>query len=224
MEVFNSISALIKREFKITYRNVYDILSILIFFLLAIIIFVFSIGPNNEIFDKIGISIIWTIFLLSNTLTLKKNFQEDFDDNNLILFHMSGISYEIIVIIKLITIWFLYQVPFFIVIPIASILLNLDFVNLKTICLSFLIGSLIITCITSISSSMNLLNKKNFTIASLIIMILSIPIIIFAVNLTNVSTEIANAQINILLGIMFFFIAITPWISAICIKLGLQNK
>ena len=137
---------------------------------------------------------------------------------------MSGISYEIIVIIKLITIWFLYQIPFFIVIPIASILLNLDFVNLKTICLSFLIGSLIITCTTSISSSVNLLNKKNFTIASLIITILSIPIIIFEVNLTNVSTEIANAQIKILLGLMFFFFAITPWVCSACIILGLQNK
>ena len=71
---------------------------------------------------------------------------------------------------------------------------------------------------------MNLLNKKNFTLGSLIIMIFSIPVIIFCVNLSNVSNEIANAQVKILLGIMFFFFAITPWISATCIKIGLQNK
>ena len=40
----------------------------------------------------------------------------------------------------------------------------------------------------------------------------------------NVSNEIANAQVKILLGIMFFFFAITPWISATCIKISLQNK
>ena len=74
MYIFNSIVALLKREFKITFRNYADILSILIFFLLAIIIFVFSVGPNNEIFNEIGIGIIWSLILLSNTLSLKKNF------------------------------------------------------------------------------------------------------------------------------------------------------
>ena len=100
MQIFNSILAIIKREFQIAYRNFSDIFSILIFFLLAVIIFVFSIGPNDEIFEKIGIGIIWTIFLLSNTLSLKKFFQDDFDNNNIILLHISGISYEILVIIK----------------------------------------------------------------------------------------------------------------------------
>ena len=213
MRIFSSITALFKREFQITYRNFSDLMSIFIFFLLAVIIFVFSVGSNKEIFDEIGVGIIWTLILLSNTLSLKKFFQNDFDNNNLILFHMSGLSYEIIVIIKIITIWLFFQVPFFVVIPISSILLNVDFVNIKIIFLSFLIGSPIITCITSISGSMNLLNKKNFAIGSLIIMIFSIPVIIFVVNLTNVSVEIANAQIKILLGIMFFFFAITPWVS-----------
>lgn len=224
MSIFNSILTLFKREFQVTFRNFSDIMSILIFFLLAVIIFVFSVGSNKEIFNEISAGIIWTLILLSNTLALRKFFQNDFDDNNIILFHMSGLSYEIIVVIKIITIWIFFQIPFFIFILIASILLNIDFINIKIILLSFLIGSPIITCITAISSSMNLLNKKNFTIGSLIIMIFSIPVIIFAVNLNNVSLELANVQIKILLGIMFFFFGITPWIGATCIKLGLQNK
>ena len=73
---------------------------------------------------------------------------------------------------------------------------------------------------------MNLLNKKNFSIGGLIIMIFSIPVIIFGVNIVNVSNniEIIKAQINILLGIMFFFLAISPWASGLCIKISLQNK
>jgi|TARA_B110000116_G_C16738752_1_gene537432 heme exporter protein B len=224
MHIFSSIKALLKREFLITYRNYSDVLSILTFFLLAIIIFVFSVGPNNEIFNEIGIGIIWTLILLSNTLSSKRFFQNDFDNNNIVLFHMSGLSYEMIVIIKIISVWLFFQIPFFIVIPIASIFLNIDFINIKTIFFSVVIGSTIITCITAISSSMNLLNKKNFTIGSLIIMIFSIPVIIFSVNLNNVSLEIANIQLKILLGIMFFFFSFTPWVSASCIRLGLQNK
>ena len=40
--------------------------------------------------------------ILSNTLSLRKFYQEDFDDNSIILFHMSGLSYETIVLIKII--------------------------------------------------------------------------------------------------------------------------
>ncbi len=224
MQTFNSIKALFRREFLITYRNFSDVLSILVFFLLAIMIFIFSIGVDKEIFNKIGIGIIWTLILLSNTLSLRKFFQDDFDNHNIILFHYSGLSYELIVIIKMIAIWILFQVPFFIVFNIEEILLNIDFINLKIIYLSFLIGSPTITCIATISGSMNLLNKKNFTIGGLIIMIFSIPIVIFAVNLGGISSDIANAQIKILLGIMLFFFAITPWISSYCIKLALENK
>ena len=100
MHNINSVIALFKREFKLNYRNFSDTLSIFLFFLLGIIIFVFSIGVNKEIFDQIAIGIIWTLILLSNTLTLKKFFQNDFDDNNIILFHIkSGLSYEIIALV-----------------------------------------------------------------------------------------------------------------------------
>lgn len=224
MKTINSILALIIREFRLSYRNFSDILSIFIFFLLGIIIFVFSIGPDKDIFNKLGIGIIWTLLLLSNNLSLKKFYQDDFDNGNIILLHMSGLSYEIITLIKLFCMWFLFQLPFFIIIPIAMIILDIDILNIKLIFFNFLIGSPILTSIVSISASMNLLNKKNFTLGSLIVMILSIPIIIFSVNIIDASQEIIVAQTKILLGILFFFLAVTPWISASCIKLALQNK
>ena len=224
MSSLKSILALSKREFKINYRNYSDILSILLFFLLGIVIFVFAIGYDKNIFNQISLGIFWSLILLSNTLSLRKFFQNDFDDNSIILFHMSGLSYEMIVLIKMITIWLCIQVPFFIIIPISFIFLNIEYNNINIIFLSFLLGSLIITCIASISGSMNLLNKKNFAIGSLIIMFFSIPVIIFSVSILNKSSDIVDAQINILLGIMFFFLAVTPWICSFCIKLALQYK
>ena len=224
MRNFNSIKALFIREFKITFRNFSNIISILLFFLLGTLIFVFSLGANNELFNQIGIGIIWSLILLSNNLSINKFFQNDFDDNSIVFFHISGLSYEIISFIKIIINWIFIQLPFFLIIPISFLLLNIEIRNLNIIVLSFLIGSVIITCITSISGSMNLLNKKNFTIGSLVIMILSIPVIIFGVGIINASEDLIKPQLNILLGIMFFFLAITPWICAICIKISIQNK
>jgi len=224
MKTVNSIIAIFQREFRIACRNFSDILSIFLFFLIGVMIFVFSVGVNNDIFNQIGIGIIWTLILLTNNLTLRKFYQDDFDDGSLIIFHLSGLSYELIVLIKIVVNWFVIQFPFFILIPISGFVLNIEIFNIKIIFISFLLGSLIITCITSISGSMNLLNKKNFAIGSLIIMILSIPVIIFSVGLINTTEELMGPQINILLGIMLLFLGITPWVCAICIKLAIQEK
>ena len=224
MKTINSIIAIFQRELRITYRNFSDILSIFLFFLMGLMIFVFSIGANSDFFNQIGIGIIWTLILLTNNLTLRKFYQDDFNDGSLIIFHLSGISYELIVLIKIIVNWLVVQFPFFILIPISGFLLNIEFFNIKIIFTSFLLGSPIITCIASISGSMNLLNKKNFAIGSLIIMILSIPVVIFSVGLINTAEELMRAQMNILVGIMLLFFAITPWVCSICIKLAIQGR
>ena len=76
-------------------------------------IFVFSIGANNNIFNQIGIGIIWTLILLTNNLTLRKFYQDDFNDGNLVIFHLSGLSYELIVLIKLIVNATIMRLPLF---------------------------------------------------------------------------------------------------------------
>ena len=220
----NCILAISKREFQINYRNFSDILSILIFFLLGILIFFFFIGVNYEIFKDIGIGIIWTLILLSNTLSIKNFFQNDFDDFSILIFHHSGLSYEIIALTKIVIIWLFIQIPFFIVLPVGLLLLNIDMLNLNIIFLSFIEGSIIITCVTAISGSINLLNNKNFAVGSLIVMILSIPVIIFCAGIVNGPENAIKAQLNILLGIMLFFLSITPWVCGFCIKLSIQNK
>jgi len=54
-------------------------------------------------------------------------------------------------------------------------------------------------------------------------MLFSIPVIIFSVGLVN-SSDNFTALFNILLGILLIFMAITPWVSGMCIKLALENK
>ena len=56
-------------------------------------------------------------------------------------------------------------------------------------------------------------------IGSIIVMLLSIPVIIFSVGVLEAPQELIKAQLNILLGILMLVLAITPWISATCIRI-----
>ena len=67
-----SIFSITIRDVKIQLRNLSYITSILIFFIITVLIFIFGIGPNEGQLKIIGIPIMWTILILSSTITVNK--------------------------------------------------------------------------------------------------------------------------------------------------------
>jgi len=223
MVILNKIISFYYREYKLNLSGFQDILTNIIFFFVSIFIFIFSIGPEKETISSIGIGIVWTLLLLSSTLSLRKFYQDDFENGNLLIMHLNGLSFGFIAILKTFSHFIFVQVPFLLSIPIASILLNIANEKLIYLFSSFAIGSFILSCLGSISSSMNLMNQRNFLLGSVIVMIFSVPIIIFSVGIVNLE-ENFNSLISILFGILLIVFAINPWVSGLCLKLSLENN
>jgi len=223
MQLINNIIIFFVKEFKISINNLSDLFTNIVFFFLSIFIFIFSIGPDKQVLSTFGIGILWALLLLSSTLSLKKYYHDDFNNGSLIIMHMGGLSYEFIAILKIISHFIFVQLPFLITIPIASLFVNLPYSKIILLLISFSIGSLVLSCLGSIAASMNLLNKRNFTLSSLIVMVFSIPVIIFSVGLAQ-SQENILSLLNILFAILLIFISISPWTSAVCIRLALANS
>ncbi len=223
MKFLNKIIFFYYREFKLNMSGVQDILTNIIFFFVSIFIFIFSIGPDKETISLIGVGIVWTLLLLSSTLSLRKFYQDDFENGNLLIIHLNGLSFGFIAILKTFSHFLFVQMPFLLSIPIACVLLNIANDKLFYILASFGIASLTLSCLGSISSSMNLLNQRNFLLGSVIVMIFSVPIIIFSVSIINIE-ENFNSLINILFGILLIVFAINPWASGLCLKLSLENN
>ena len=223
MKFLNKIIFFYYREYKLNISGIQDILTNIIFFFISIFIFIFSIGPDKETISQIGVGIVWTLLLLSSTLSLRKFYQDDFENGNLLIIHLNGFSFGFIAILKTFSHFLFVQLPFLLSIPIACILLNIANDKLFFLFSSFGIGSLTLSCLGSISSSMNLMNQRNFLLGSAIVMIFSVPIIIFSVGIINME-ENFNSLINILFGILLIVFAINPWASGICLKLSLENN
>ena len=223
MKLIQKIILFYKREMKLFYNKITDLLSNILFFFLSIFVFIFAIGPDDQLLKKVGVGIIWALLLLSSTLSLRKFYEDDFKNGTLVLIHMAGFSYELIAFLKIFSHFIFVQIPFLISIPIAGLLFNLPSNEISTLLLTFIIGSLILSSLISISASMNLLNKTNFSIGSLIIILFSIPVIIFSVGISNADDNFSS-MLNLLYGIALIFIGISPWSSAACIKLAIKNK
>ena len=223
LEFAKKISSFFYREYKLNLSGFHDILTNIVFFFISIFIFIFSIGPEKETLSLIGIGILWTLLLLSSTLSLRKFYQDDFESGNITIMYLNGLSMELITVLKTLSHFIFVQIPFIISIPVACILVNIPLDKMYYLIISFLIGSLILSSLGSISSSMNLLNKRNYLLGSLIVMIFSIPVIIFSVGIINLEDNV-NSLISILFGILLIVFAINPWASGTCLKLALENN
>ena len=223
MKFLNKIIFFYYREYKLNMSGVQDILTNIIFFFISIFIFIFSIGPDKETISLIGVGIMWTLLLLSSTLSLRKFYQDDFENGNLLIMHLNGLSFGFIAILKTLSHFLFVQIPFILSIPIACIILNIANDKIIYLLTSFTIGSLILSCLGSISSSMNLMNQRNFLLGSVIVMIFSIPVIIFSVGIINMEEDF-NSLINILIGILLIVFAVNPWASGLCLKLSLESN
>ena len=223
MKFLNKIYWFYFREYKLNLSGFQDILTNIVFFFVSIFIFIFSIGPDKETISILGIGILWTLLLLSSTLSLRKFYQDDFESGNLLIMHLNGFSFGFIAILKTFSHFLFVQIPFLLSIPIACVLLNIQNDQLFYLFASFAIGSFILSCLGSISSSMNLMNQRNFLLGSVIVMIFSVPIIIFSVGIINME-ENFNSLISILFGILLIVFAINPWASGLCLKLSLENN
>ena len=223
MTLFRKIFLFYTRETKLFYNNIVNLFSNILFFFLSIFVFIFALGTDEQLLRAIGVGVIWSLLLLSSTLSLRRFYEDDFENGTLTIIHMGGISYELIAFLKIISHFVFVQMPFLFSIPIAGILFNLPINEVYNLFLTFIIGSLILSSLGSISASMNLLNRTNFSIGSIIVILFSIPVIIFSVGINNVGSDF-NSLINLLFGIALIFLGISPWSSAACIKLALKNK
>ena len=223
MIIIQKIYIFFKRESKLFYSNIVDLFSNILFFFLSIFVFIFALGTDEQLLKTIGVGVIWSLLLLSSTLSLRKFYEEDFKIEILPVIHMSGMSYELIVLLKILSHFIFVQIPFLVSLPIISIFFNLPASEVYNLIITFIIGALILSCLGSISASMNLLNKTNFSIGSVIVLLFSIPLIIFSVGINNVDNDFSSL-FNLLIGIALIFLGLAPWSSAACIRLALKNK
>ena len=223
MIIFKKIFLFLKRESKLFYSNIVDLFSNILFFFLSVFVFIFALGTEEQLLKTIGVGVIWSLLLLSSTLSLRKFYEEDFKIEILPIIHMGGMSYELIVFLKIVSHFIFAQMPFLVSIPIAGIFFDLPVNEIYNLIITFIIGSLILSCLGSISAAMNLLNKTNFSIGSIIVLLFSIPVIIFSVGINNVESDFSSL-INLLLGMALIFLGISPWSSAACIRLAIKNK
>ena len=214
----------ISRDLKMAFRNPSSFLNPLMFFVISISLFPIAISPESETLSRMAPGIIWVITMLSVLLSLNTIFHYDFDNGVLEQMIISHHSLSLILLAKTIAHWMLSGLPIILLSPFLGMALFLDFDSIIILLLTLIIATPCLSLIGSVGASLVVGIKNSGMLLSLLILPLYIPILIFATSAISQyqSNQMIYGQLYFLGFFLVLSLIITPFLSAISLKISLE--
>ena len=173
---------LILRDIKLAYYTSANFIFISSFFTLIMILIPFVFGINILNLKFIFEGLIWIGITLALLLTLDRIFSSDFNDGNLDIILGLQLSYEIIALSKIISVWIINCLPIIFIMPVIGFIFGYSIHEIFPISLNLFLGSIGMTATAVAISALTLGLKRMIYLKSIIILPLYIPFIIFGVD------------------------------------------
>ena len=200
---------LIKREIRMLLNNFSIIFSFSTFFLIASLIFVFSVNDISyvKVFYK---SIVWIVLIFSIMLVSENFLNEDYNDGSLKELQFLGFSEESIILSKSLVMWIMIMLPLLFLVPLVFVFFQIKIYELTTLMINISLATPSLTLISILSSLFSVQLKRNKIIQFVIILPFFIPMIIFTTSTETFfeSYNLKENQFLILIGIFFITLPI----------------
>ena len=219
------IKEIILQDLKLAFSNFSQFFNQIVFFFIAIVLFVISFPADSFSHQELSqIAIIWFCLIFALIISISNFLKDDFFDGTIDqLFILRQSTYEII-IAKITANWLIYSLPLIFSLPIAIIILKINYLFWPHIFIIALIVSLIVNLIACFCASLALLSSKNQSLLILLILPLIIPIIIFAnAAFINSNIDSFSNSVFFLFLILLFLSPILVFCSSFVLKIALRS-
>ena len=224
MRWFSSFIAVMKRDVLVAYRQLGDVLSPMVFFVVVVSLFPLGIGANEPLLSKVSSGIIWVATLLSSLLSLERLFKMDFIDGSLEQLLLSPVPTTLIVSAKITVHWFLNSLPLILAAPVLGLLMNFPEKAYPALISTFLLGTPVLSCIGAIGAALTVGLRKGGALLSLLILPLYIPVLIFATSAIDAASVGLpyDGQLAILAAMLIGSLTFSPFVVAASLKVSLN--
>ena len=190
---------LLRRDIRLSLRQGGDVGLVLGFFVLAVLLFPFGVGPEPELLGRIAAGIIWVAALLAAVLSLDRLFAADHADGGLDLIALSAMPLELAVLAKAAAHWITTGLPLILVSPSLAVLVNLDAAAIPVLMLGLLLGTPALSLLGAIAAALTLGARRPGVLAALLVLPLYLPTLIFATGAVEAALAAGGARAHLLL-------------------------
>ncbi len=220
----NGFLNIIHRELRLAQRQGMDSLMVVMFFVLAVVLFPFGVGPEPGILARIAAGVIWVAALLASMLSLERLFQTDYEDGSLELLTLSPLPLELTVLAKIITHWLTTGLPLIIAAPVLAVLMNLNADGFVMLLAALILGTPSLSLIGAVGAGLILGARRGGVLLSLLILPLYIPVLIFGVSAVDAAIAgfPVKAQLLILGAFLVGALAVCPFAAAAAVRQAVE--
>lgn len=215
---------LVRRDLNLAFRQGFDSLMVVAFFIIAVVLFPFGVGPEANILARIAAGTIWVAALLASMLSLERLFQTDYEDGTLELLALAPVPLEVTVLAKVVAHWLTTGLPLIITAPLLAVLMQLPSEGYVVLIAALALGTPTLSLIGAVGAALILGSRRGGVLLSLLVLPLYIPVLIFGVSAVDAAIIDLTVRPHLLiLGALFVgTLALTPWASAAALRQALE--
>ena len=194
-----AVLGLFRRDLRLSLRQGGEIGLVLGFFVLAVLLFPFGVGPEPELLGRIAGGIIWVAALLAAVLSLDRLFASDHADGGLDLIALSPAPLELAVLAKGAAHWVSTGLPLTVASPILAVVVDLDPQAIPVLMLGLLIGTPALSLLGMIAAALTLGARRPGVLGALLVLPLYLPPLIFGSGAVEAVLAGGGARAHLLL-------------------------
>jgi heme exporter protein B len=215
---------LFRRDLRLALRQGGDAGLVLGFFILAVVLFPFGVGPEPQILQRVGAGILWVSALLAALLSLDRLFEADYQDGGLDLIALSPLPLELVVVAKCAAHWVATGLPLAVVSPFLAVLVDLEPSAILTLLSSLLIGTPALSLVGSVAAALTLGARRQGVVLSILVLPLYVPPLIFGAGAVEATASGLGARPYLLVlgALSLAALALCPWASAAALRQAVE--
>ncbi|WP_262693567.1 heme exporter protein CcmB [Kordiimonas aquimaris] len=194
------------------------------FFLIAVSLFPFGVGPEPQVLARIAPGVLWVIALLACVISLDRLYQADFEDGSLDDLVLSPVGFLGVVCAKVLAHWLSTTLPLAVLAPFLGVMMNLNADGFVVLIVSLLIGTPALSLIGSVGAALTVAVRRGGVLMSLIVLPLYVPTLIFGVGAVDAAVNLVDPlpHLALLGAVSLMAIVAGIWASVMALKLAME--
>lgn len=189
----SAVFTVLQRELQVAWRRRSDLLQPLLLFVLVLMLFPLTLGPEPQQLARLAPAAVWIAALLAVVLGLERLFRDDFNEGVLEQLLLAPHPLPLLVLAKLLGHLLVCGLPLVLLTPLAGVLFAVAPAVVQTLTLTLLLGLPTLMLVGAIGAALTLTMARGSLLLSLLVVPLYIPVLIFAAAAVDAASMGASA-------------------------------
>ena len=216
-----SALALLRRDLRLSLRQGIDVALVVLFFMVAGILFPFAVGPAPNLLAAIAGGVVMVMAALAALLSLDRLYLPDYEDGSLDGLLLSPLPLEVIALVKALAHWLTTGLPLLVAAPLLGLILNLPAIAYLPMLTALLLATPMLSLLGGLGPALTLGSRRGGVLITLIILPLYVPVLIFAmavIDAARLGLGGGDGFLILLAAMLLGSLALTPWATAAALR------